>query len=186
MFNYNGIARLKPGITIAQANEDVARVWKTWGVATGASKMLDMVSAQPNLRPLKRDVVGDVGSVLSVIMGALGLVLLLVCANVANLVLVRAQSRREEFAIRAAIGAGWERIARGLLWESLVLGVLAGSGGVALAYVGVRILVTYGPVTPSTVGRDFNRWNSPCFCACLLARIESAVRTGCTSQMRNA
>ena len=106
VFSYTGIARLKPGVTIALANEDVARVWKMWGETAGVSKMLEMVKVQPNLRPLKKDVVGDVGSVLSVIMGALGLVLLLVCANVANLVLVRAQSRRQEFAIRAALGAG--------------------------------------------------------------------------------
>lgn len=147
VFSYNGIARLRPGVTIAQANEDVARIWNTWGEATGASKMLRMVNAQPNLRPLKRDVVGDVGSVLSVVMGALGLVLLLVCANVANLVLVRAQSRRQEFAVRAALGAGRGRIAQGLLVESLVLGVLGGALGVMLAYTGLRMLVTYGPVT---------------------------------------
>jgi predicted permease len=147
VFNYSGIARLKPGVTIAQANEDLARVWKTWGERAGVSKMLEMVKVQPNLRPLKKDVVGDVGSVLSVIMGALGLVLLLVCANVANLVLVRAQSRRQEFAIRAALGAGWGRIARELLVESLVLGVLGGALGVMGAYVVVRLLVTHGPAT---------------------------------------
>ncbi len=101
----------------------------------------------PNLRPLKKDVVGDVGSVLSVLMGALGLVLLLVCANVANLVLVRAQSRRQEFAVRAALGADWGMIARELLVESLALGILGGAVGVALAYVGLRILQTQGPAT---------------------------------------
>ena len=147
VFSYTGIARLKPGVTIALANEDVARVWKMWGETAGVSKMLEMVKVQPNLRPLKKDVVGDVGSVLSVIMGALGLVLLLVCANVANLVLVRAQSRRQEFAIRAALGAGWGRIARELLVESLVLGVLGGALGVMLAYIGLRVLVTHGPAT---------------------------------------
>ena len=109
--------------------------------------MLEMVNAQPNLRPLKRDVIGDVGSVLRVVMGALGLVLLLVCANVANLVLVRAQSRRQEFAVRAALGAGSGRIARGLLVESLMLSVLGGAGGVMLAYIGLRMLVTYGPLS---------------------------------------
>jgi predicted permease len=78
-------------------------------------------------------------------MGALGLVLLLVCANVANLVLVRAQSRRQEFAIRAALGAGWGRIARELLVESLVLGVVGGALGLVFAYVGLRLLVIQGP-----------------------------------------
>src|SRR5262249_12436388 len=97
--------------------------------------------------PLKNDVVGDVGSVLRFLMGALGLVLLLVCANVANLVLVRAQSRRQELAIRAALGAGWARIARELLVESLTLGVLGGALGLVVAYAGLRALVTQGPAT---------------------------------------
>jgi len=73
-------------------------------------------------------------------MGALGLVFLLVCANVANLVLVRAQSRTQEFAIRAALGAGWGRIARELLMESLTLGLIGGACGMALAYGAVEIL----------------------------------------------
>ncbi|MGH9718909.1 MAG: FtsX-like permease family protein, partial [Bryobacteraceae bacterium] len=87
------------------------------------------------------------GTALQVLMGALGLVLLLVCANVANLVLVRAQARREEFAIRAALGAGWGRIARELLAESLTLGILGGALGLVLAYLGLRLLVTQGPAT---------------------------------------
>ena len=146
-FSYTGIARLKPGVTLALANQDLAHVWKTWGEADGVSEMLEMLQVKPNLRPLKEQVVGDAGSVLSVLMGALGLVLLLVCANVANLVLVRAQSRRQEFAIRAALGAGWGRIARELMVESLTLGILGGTLGVLLAYVGVRVLVTQEPTS---------------------------------------
>jgi predicted permease len=144
-FSYAGIARLKPGVTLALANQDVARVWKAWGETAGVSRMLAALQVRPNLRPLKKDVVGDFGSVLTILMGALGLVLLLVCANVANLVLVRAQSRRQEFAIRAALGAGWGRIARELLVESLVLGILGGALGLVFAYVGLRLLVTQGP-----------------------------------------
>ena len=146
-FSYTGIARLKPGITIGLANQDLARVWKIWAETEGAAQTLETFHITPNLRPLKKDVVGDVGSVLSVLMGALGLVLLLVCANVANLVLVRAQSRRQEFAIRAALGAGWGRIARELLVESITLGILGGALGVVLAYVGLRVLVAQGPAT---------------------------------------
>ena len=147
VFSYAGVARLKPGVTIALANQDLARIWKNWGETEGVGKMLEMLKVKPALRPLKKDVVGDVGSVMSVLMGALGLVLLLVCANVANLVLVRAQSRREEFAIRAALGAGWGRIARELLVESLTLGIIGGAFGVALAYLGLRVLVTQGPAS---------------------------------------
>ena len=146
-FSFTGIARLKPGVTIALANQDLRRVWKTWAEANGVSKSFDMLNITPNLRPLKKDVVGDVGSVLGVLMGALGLVLLLVCANVANLVLVRAQSRRQEFAIRAALGAGWGRIARELLVESLTLGIVGGGLGLVLAYTGLQVLVTQGPAT---------------------------------------
>ncbi len=145
--SYAGIARLKPGVTIASANQDLARVWKIWAETAGAGKMLEMFHVKPNVRPLKKDVVGDVGSVLRVLMGALGLVLLLVCANVANLVLVRAQSRRQEFAIRAALGAGGGRIARELLVESLTLGILGGAFGLVLAYAGLKVLVTHGPAT---------------------------------------
>jgi predicted permease len=145
--SYAGIARLSPGVTIALADQDLARVWKIWAETEGAAGTLETFHITPNLRLLKKDVVGDVGSVLGILMGALGLVLLLVCANVANLVLVRAQSRQQEFAVRAALGAGWGRIARELLVESLTLGILGGALGVALAYVSLRVLVAQGPAT---------------------------------------
>ncbi len=145
--SYAGIARLRPGVTIALADQDLARVWNIWAETEGTARTLETFHITPNLRPLKKDVVGDVGSVLSVLMGALGLVLLLVCANVANLVLVRAQSRQHEFAVRAALGAGWGRIARELLVESLTLGILGGALGVTLAYAGLRVLVAQGPAT---------------------------------------
>jgi predicted permease len=144
-FSYAGVARLKPGVTVAMANQDVARVWKAWGETSGVSRMLEALQVQPNLRLLKKDVVGDIGPALTLLMGALGLVLLLVCANVANLVLVRAQSRQHEFAIRVALGAGWGRIAREVLVESLTLGVLGGALGIVFAYVGLRALVAHGP-----------------------------------------
>ncbi len=146
-FSFTGIARLKPGATIASANQDLAWVWKMWGETSGMAKTLTMLQITPNLRPLKKDVVGDVGSVLSVVMGALGLVLLLVCANVTNLVLVRAQSRRQEFAIRAALGAGQGRIARELLVESLTHGIAVAAFGLVLAYAGLKMLVRLGPAT---------------------------------------
>ncbi len=145
VFSYNGIARLERGATLAFANQDTARVWKTWGDTDRVGKMLAELAVTPDVRPLKEDVVGDVGTALQVLMGALGLVLLLVCANVANLVLVRAQARRQEFAIRAALGAGWGRIARVVLVESLTLGILGGTLGLVLAHVGLRLLVAQGP-----------------------------------------
>jgi putative ABC transport system permease protein len=92
-------------------------------------------------------VVGDIGEALWVVMGTLGLVLLIACANVANLLLVRGEDRQQELAIRAALGAGWGRIARAMLLESMTLGVLGGALGLGLAYGALRVLVTKGPDT---------------------------------------
>jgi predicted permease len=138
-FSYSGIARLKPGVTIDLANQEATQVLNRI-IPEGMRRFTEQARLRSNLRPLKQDVVGDVGTVLGVLMGALGLVFLLVCANVANLVLVRAQARTQEFAIRAALGAGWGRIARVLLVEGLTLGLLGGVIGTALAHVAVRIL----------------------------------------------
>jgi putative ABC transport system permease protein len=138
-FSYSGIARLKSGMTIDLANQDAKRILYQI-IPENIRPFLEQAHLTPNLRPLKRDVTGDIGTVLGVLMGALGLVFLLVCANVANLVLVRAQSRTQEFAIRAALGAGWGRIARELLVESLTLGLIGGVCGMALAYAAVEIL----------------------------------------------
>ncbi|MCX6602304.1 MAG: ABC transporter permease [Acidobacteria bacterium] len=146
-FGFNGIARLKPGATLAAANQDTNRILIAWAESERLTKMLKEMDVQPNLHPLKDDVVGDIGTALAVVMVALGLVLLLVCANVANLVIVRAESRRQEFSIRAALGAGWGRIARELLVESLTLGALGGALGLLLAYLGLQLLVKLGPGT---------------------------------------
>ena len=151
-FSYQGIARLKPGVTLAQANADIARlvpVWlRSWPAPSGFSpKLFENARVGPNLRPFMRDVVGDIGDVLWVVMGAIGFVLLIACANVANLLLVRAESRQHELAIRAALGAGWRRIARDLLGESLALGLAGGALGLALAYGGLRLLVAIGPAS---------------------------------------
>ncbi len=151
-FSYQGIARLKPGVTLQQANTDVARmlgIWlKAWPTPPGFSRTLfENARLSPKLQPLKQEVVGDIGTTLWVLMGTIGLVLLIACANVANLLLVRAEGRQQELAIRASLGAGWGRIARELLLESVTLGVLGGALGLALAYGALRLLVTRGPAT---------------------------------------
>ncbi len=151
-FSYQGIARLKPGVTLQQANADVARmipIWlNAWPPAPGFSRALfENARFAPKVQPLKEDVVGDIGTTLWVLMGTIGLVLLIACANVANLLLVRAESRQQELAIRAALGAGWRRIAGEMLLESLTLGVLGGALGLALAYGALRVLVVKGPQT---------------------------------------
>src|SRR3984957_17675168 len=149
-FSEEAIARLKPGVTIAQASADMARllpvVQRTFPPPEGfSSSLFEKARISPNLRPLKQDVVGDVGNVLWVLMGSIVLVLLVACANVANLVLVRVEGRRQELAIRSALGAGWERIAGELMFESLTLGVVGSLIGLALAYGALRVLVAIAP-----------------------------------------
>jgi hypothetical protein len=138
-FSYRALARLKPGVTMAQASADVARMLpisiRSFPAPEGFSVALfEKAQFAPNLRPLKQDVVGDIGSVLWVLMGSIAMVLLIACANVANLLLVRVEGRRQELAIRAALGAGGKRIAGELLFESVVLGLLGSALGLALAY----------------------------------------------------
>ena len=151
-FSGQGIARLKPGVTIEQANADVARMVPVWLDAWPPNPGMDLTvfreaRVSPRLQPLKQDIIGDIGAALWVVMGTLGLVLLIACANVANLLLVRAEARQQELAIRAALGAGWGRIARALLVESMTLGLLGGAVGLGLAYGALRILVATAPGT---------------------------------------
>jgi putative ABC transport system permease protein len=151
-FGSLAIARLKPGVTMEQANADVARmlgIWlNAWPVPPGMDRTLfQQARLTPKIQPLKREIVGDIGTALWVVMGSLALVLLIACANVANLSLVRAEARRQELAIRAALGAGWGRIAREMLVESMTLGVLGGALGLGLASAALRILVAKGPAT---------------------------------------
>jgi predicted permease len=149
-FAYRGIARLRPGVGIPQANSDVARLLNVWmdswtnGPGSNPHWYLRWRIA-PAIEPLKDTVVGSIQTVLWVVMGTIGVVMLIACTNVANLLLVRADARRQELAVRAALGAGRGRIARELLMESLTLGLLGGAAGVAVAAAGLRLLTAIGP-----------------------------------------
>jgi hypothetical protein len=148
--NYDGIARLRPGVTLAEANADVERmlpiVLRSFPPPPGYSlKIFEDARMGPDLRTLKQHVVGDVGTLLWVLMGGIGFVLLIACANVANLLLVRAQGRQQELAIRAALGATPGRIAAVLLFENLVLALLGGVLGLAIAYAALRVLIAMAP-----------------------------------------
>jgi predicted permease len=143
-FYLNGIARIKPGVTLARANADVARMLEIY-FDTFKANTTRSVRWVPMLTPLKEEVIGDAGTTLWILMTAIVIVLLMACANVANLMLVRAEARQHEFAIRHALGAKRSRVARGLLMESLLLAAIGGVFGLALAYGGLRLLVFLEP-----------------------------------------
>ncbi|MGH9582194.1 MAG: FtsX-like permease family protein, partial [Bryobacteraceae bacterium] len=135
---------------MAQANADVARmipiVNRSFPPPPGYSlELFENARLGPNVKALKSEVVGDVGSLLWVLMGSIGLVLLIACANVANIFLVSVEGRQQELAIRAALGASQTRTARELLFESLVLALAGGAFGLALAYGALRVIVALAP-----------------------------------------
>ncbi|MGA7522301.1 MAG: ABC transporter permease [Acidobacteriaceae bacterium] len=151
-FGYSGIARLRPGVSLAQADADIARlipVWMdSWTNGPGTNPHYYTVwRIAPRFRSLKQQVIGNVGSVLWIVLATVGLVMLIACANIANLLLVRADSRQQELSIRAALGAGRARIARELLLESVTLGLLGGLLSLAVAWGGLRLLVALGPAS---------------------------------------
>jgi predicted permease len=149
-FSYQGLGRLKPGATLEQLGLEMGRMIETAidrvPFASGfRPEMVAEMGFGPAPRPLQDEVVGDVGRILWILFGTVGIVLLVACANVANLLLVRFETRRRELAVRAALGAGRRRLAGQLLLESLVLGALGGAAGLALAVAGVRFLVWLAP-----------------------------------------
>ncbi len=149
-FGFHGIARLKPGATITEANADLTRllpIWMdSWSNGPGQnSHIYEQWRITPMIHPLKQEVIGNVGEFLWVVMATIGLVMLIACANVTNLLLVRIEARQQELAVRSALGAGRARIVRGLLVESVMLGIMGGFVGVGVAYAGVHFLVTIGP-----------------------------------------
>ncbi len=149
-FSYQAVARLKPGVTLQQANADVARLiplsLHSFPPPPGFSiKVFEDAKLGPNVTWLKDDLVGEIRDVLWILLGTLAAVLLIACANVANLLLVRAEGRQHELAIRMALGAGRGSIARELLSESMLLGLMGGVPGLGVAFLAIRMLVAIGP-----------------------------------------
>jgi predicted permease len=139
----NLIGRLRAGVTVAQASGELAALDRQLGTDLPADYLrrgFEIV-----VRPFTELVIGDVRRTMIALFGAVALVLLIACANVANLLLMRGESRRGELALRAALGAGRGRIVRQVLAESLVLSVIAGIAGFLLARVALPVLITIVP-----------------------------------------
>jgi len=139
----NTVARLKEGVTIEQARADMQALAQNLAAAYPESNKGSGVT----LVPLKADVIGNVRGILLVLLGAVSFVLLIACANVANLLLARSTGRSREFAIRAAIGASPGRVIRQLLTESVLLGLAGGAFGLLLAKWGTKAILAALPET---------------------------------------
>ncbi len=143
----DAVARLRDGVTIEQAQAEFARImpmaWEMFpgGPVAGSSGPEDYA---PVLVPFQDELVGSAGRLLWILLGGVAVVLLIACANVANLFLVRSEGRATEMAVRGAIGASWSRIGWEYLKESFLLGALGGAGGLALAYSALSMLIASG------------------------------------------
>lgn len=151
-FNYNSIARLKPGVNVADAQRDFAAVlprmvelYPSFAPGVSTQMLMDQAKPTPVLAPLREDMTGGIAKTLWMMAAAAGLLLLVACANVTNLILVRADGRQRELAVREALGAGRARLMMHFLAESTILTAVAGAAGLGLATLSVRALVSAGP-----------------------------------------
>ena len=147
-FNRNAIARLRPGVTIQAAEAEMQPILMRLpddypGMMTRT--MFEQAKIRVTVHPLREDVVGDIRPILFTVLGTVGFVLLIACANVANLFLVRAEARTKEVAVRSALGASPRSIVKLYLGESLVLSATGAALGVVLAFVALRLLLRLAP-----------------------------------------
>jgi len=142
------IGRLKDGVTFGQAQADLDSMIDQWRALSGNKHSPSKQAAFAHMlqmEPMKTDMVGSVGRALWVLQGAVGFVLLIACANLANLILARSESRQREFAIRTALGAGRLRLLRQFLTEGVLLALVGGALGAAIGFAGLRALLAANP-----------------------------------------
>ena len=147
LFSVQGVARLRDDATVAAARAEITSLIED--LARRSPNQTGIVSTA---LPLHEAFVGNIAGALWILLAAVGLVLLVACANIANLFLVRSESRHREVAVRRALGAETRRLARYFLAESVLLGVVGGIVGLVLAWAGVRLLVAFGPATLPRLG----------------------------------
>jgi putative ABC transport system permease protein len=148
-----GIARLAPGATIESATTDAESLIARFDeVGYGPTWFEGIFSGEAEVSTLKEELVGDARRPLLILLGTMGFVLLIACSNVANLFLVRAESRTRETAVRVALGSGRRRLIQFVLTESVLIGLIAGLVGIVLAYLGTRLLVAMGPASIPRIG----------------------------------
>ena len=184
-FSYNSVARLKPGVTLDAARRDFTAVLPRLvelspmmapGIPT--QMLLDQAKPTPVITAMRDDVIGDVAKTLWMVAAASALVLLVACFNVANLILVRADGRQRELAVREALGAGRARVLLHFLAESVVITGVAAVLGLGLAWGSVRALIAAGPTNIPRLAEVTVGWESFVFTvllAALVALICSAV-----------
>jgi putative ABC transport system permease protein len=139
------VGRLAPGVTQGQADSELRSMLRQWREWVGAGHVPNDSTHRLQMEPLKDEVVGGVRKALWVLQGSVALVLLIACANVANLLLARAEARHKEFAVRTALGAGRGRILRQFTTEGIVVSMLGAALGLALAYGGLKALLAANP-----------------------------------------
>ncbi len=171
-FEYYGIGRLKPGVSLAAADRDMERMVGLWmdswtnGAGTDPHFYLRW-RITPAFEPLQDEVVGGMAPALWAVLGTIALVLLMACVNVMNLFLARAESRRRELAVRAALGSGRGRIVRSVLVESAWLAAAGGAAGRGVAYGALRLLAALVPGSMARLGETSLDGRSALVCAVL-------------------
>jgi predicted permease len=180
-FNHSAIARLKPGVSVAEAERDFVSVlprmvdmFPTVAPGVTTQLLMDQAKPRPRLYPLRDDIVGDASKTLWMVAAAALLVLLVTCANVANLLLVRADGRHRELSVRAALGAGRGRVVAHFLTEAGMLAAISAALGLVVATFVLRALVEAGPAQLPRLAEVGMDWQVAAFTLVVTAMVAVA------------